>query len=411
MRAIALGLVLCVSAACAPLRPSPPVGDARSLPPETSGRAATPFPLYQARVVRTFGGEGKTAVATLPQVTSVQVGVEGRIYVLSTAARVVKVFDTTGTFLFKFGETGDGPDRLNTPVSIALTDSTATVIDRRIRWGTLVREAGGSANVRGTPMIDGRTAPQPKAVIFTLDGHIIRSRDIPARPGDVGIAYMRDGARVTTRGVGSTDHSHPTYSALLVYHPGAAEPDVIERIYDNSASIEMNGEPGWMTTVLGNSGVWTVSGDSMVVFADGYAGELRWYSISRTGAKRFRRQSFGQKGRAPTDTELQRAIAPAARFRGMRTDNVYVPAAQVPSVSAIVIANDGSVWVGKPDHPWMLGPPPKSIVWTVIPRRGRPYCVELPPLHVVAALSRDRVLALTNAYGNTLLAEYKVLPQ
>lgn len=82
------------------------------------------------------------------RIGDIEVGADGRVYVLETQSREVRVFDADGHRLQTIGGPGQGPGEFGGPRSIGLLGDTLWVLDgQRLSWfgtdGTLVRETSG----------------------------------------------------------------------------------------------------------------------------------------------------------------------------------------------------------------------------------------------------------------------------
>jgi len=62
------------------------------------------------------------------ELTSMDVDNDGNIYILDGKEKKIKVFDSAGKFVKKFGEEGQGPGELNLPVSLQVTLAREIVI-------------------------------------------------------------------------------------------------------------------------------------------------------------------------------------------------------------------------------------------------------------------------------------------
>ncbi len=66
-------------------------------------------------------GVGKFDEDRFGELTSMDVDNDGNIYILDGKEKKIKVFDSAGKFVKKFGEEGQGPGELNLPVSLQVT--------------------------------------------------------------------------------------------------------------------------------------------------------------------------------------------------------------------------------------------------------------------------------------------------
>jgi len=109
-------------------------------------------------------GEGKFDEDRFGELTSMDVDNDGNIYVLDGKEKKIKVFDSAGKFVKKFGEEGQGPGELNLPVSLQVTPAREIVIsdasNQKLMFfslgGKLLREMSTAIKARGLvlPLFD-----------------------------------------------------------------------------------------------------------------------------------------------------------------------------------------------------------------------------------------------------------------
>jgi hypothetical protein len=73
-------------------------------------------------------GEGEFDEDMFAELTSLDVDSDGNIYILDRKDKKVKIFDSAGKFVKKFGEEGQGPGEMYLPVSIQVTHNNEMVI-------------------------------------------------------------------------------------------------------------------------------------------------------------------------------------------------------------------------------------------------------------------------------------------
>jgi hypothetical protein len=109
-------------------------------------------------------GEGEFDEDMFAELTSLDVDSDGNIYILDRKDKKVKIFDSAGKFVKKFGEEGQGPGEMYVPVSIQLTHNDEVVIgdagNQRLAFfsleGEFLREmsTAAKATALALPMID-----------------------------------------------------------------------------------------------------------------------------------------------------------------------------------------------------------------------------------------------------------------
>jgi len=109
-------------------------------------------------------GEGEFDEDMFAELTSMDVDSDGNIYILDRKEKKVKIFDSAGKFVKKFGEEGQGPGEMYVPVSIQLTHNDEVVIgdagNQRLAFfsleGEFLREmsTAAKATALALPMID-----------------------------------------------------------------------------------------------------------------------------------------------------------------------------------------------------------------------------------------------------------------
>jgi len=109
-------------------------------------------------------GEGKFDEDRFGELTSMDVDNDGNIYVLDGKEKKIKVFDSAGKFVKKFGEEGQGPGELNLPVSLQVTPAREIVIgdasNQKLMFfsleGDFLREMSTAIKARGLvlPLFD-----------------------------------------------------------------------------------------------------------------------------------------------------------------------------------------------------------------------------------------------------------------
>jgi hypothetical protein len=109
-------------------------------------------------------GEGEFDEDMFAELTSLDVDSDGNIYILDRKDKKVKIFDSAGKFVKKFGEEGQGPGEMYVPVSLQVTRNNEIVIgdagNQRLAFfsleGEFLREmsTAAKATALALPMID-----------------------------------------------------------------------------------------------------------------------------------------------------------------------------------------------------------------------------------------------------------------
>ncbi len=110
-------------------------------------------------------GEGEFDEDMFAELTSLDVDSDGNIYILDRKDKKVKIFDSTGKFVKKFGQEGQGPGEFYLPLSLQVTYSNELVIgdaaNQRLMFfsleGELLREISAAAKKAlglALPLID-----------------------------------------------------------------------------------------------------------------------------------------------------------------------------------------------------------------------------------------------------------------
>jgi hypothetical protein len=110
-------------------------------------------------------GQGEFDEDMFAELTSLDVDGDGNIYILDRKEKKVKIFDSSGKFVKKFGEEGQGPGEMFVPVSIQITYNNELVIgdagNQRLMFfsleGELLREISAAAKKAlglALPLID-----------------------------------------------------------------------------------------------------------------------------------------------------------------------------------------------------------------------------------------------------------------
>ncbi len=129
-------------------------------------------------------GEGEFDEDMFAELTSLDVDGDGNIYILDRKDKKVKIFDSSGKFVKKFGEEGQGPGEMYLPVSIQVTPSNELVIgdaaNQRLMFfsldGEFQREMSTALKARALvlPLFDTQGNIIGQQVVVTEESQILR---------------------------------------------------------------------------------------------------------------------------------------------------------------------------------------------------------------------------------------------
>lgn len=129
-------------------------------------------------------GEGEFDEDMFAELTSLDVDGNGNIYILDRKDKKVKIFDSSGKFVKKFGKEGQGPGEMSLPVSIQVTPSNELVIgdaaNQRLMFfsldGEFQREMSTALKAQGLvlPLFDSQGDIIGQQVVVTEESQILR---------------------------------------------------------------------------------------------------------------------------------------------------------------------------------------------------------------------------------------------
>jgi len=115
-------------------------------------------------------GEGEFDEDMFAELTSLDVDSDGKIYILDRKDKKVKIFDSAGKFVKKFGRDGQGPGEMYMPVSLQVTHNNEIVI------GDATNQRLMFFSLEGEFQIEMSTALKAQGLVFPLfdsQGNII----------------------------------------------------------------------------------------------------------------------------------------------------------------------------------------------------------------------------------------------
>ncbi len=122
-------------------------------------------------------GVGKFDEDRFGELTSMDVDNDGNIYVLDGKEEKIKIFDSAGKFVKKFGEEGWGPGELNVPVSLQVTPAGEIVIGDAAKQEFIFFSLGGKFL---REMSTAMKAPGLVLPLFDSQGNIVGQQIVQA---------------------------------------------------------------------------------------------------------------------------------------------------------------------------------------------------------------------------------------
>jgi hypothetical protein len=344
-------------------------------------------------------------------IVDVKVGRDGRIYVLDAGDYAVKILDSTGAFVMRFGSRGRQNGEFMFPVELRLTDSTVDV-----------RESNRTST-------------------FTLNGKFVRGVPVDYRLGNLERSWpVRGGSILERRSF--VDWQMPATAAapfreiMFVGSAKNAREEPLFRIRQDTVfmrrATEKKGRP--IATRFGSGGAWALSGDSVLAYVNGYTGAITWYALDGARPRVSRSGYVGRRGDSVT---TQDSIVEAERlaalnpYREMMTlpggvtrsiavrDSVRPILYALPShwsvATRAMFSNDGALWTGI-NRQYRARVDDGSLLlfgdantWAVFPLNGDAFTVDIRPFVRVHAIRDEKVYgALMTDAGATQLVVYQL---
>jgi hypothetical protein len=148
---------------------------------------------------------------------------------------------------------------------------------------------------------------------------------------------------------------------------------------------------------VGDGGAWALSGDSLLATADGYSGDVRWYTLDARSATVVRRARLPAQSRSVSSSDVARAEARLKR-ESRRASGAAIEISEFPArwsvATRAVFGDDGNLWIAPPptDEPF--------VIWTIFPPGdGAPTAARLPRTFTLSSV-RDGYL-----YGYSLSSD------
>jgi hypothetical protein len=310
---------------------------------------------------------------TIGRVADLAFGPGESIYVLDVLSQSLVVYGLDGRYQRRLGRSGEGPGEFLYPTKLMLSPEHVAVADpaqqrivrfrhngQHVETVRLEREAAGYDVV--VPLRGGTTLLAKSS--STSIGHELM-RLIEAPPGVV----RREGPRAR----------QSSWQSIAVRHDNSGRLDTL-KWYDHGfvTTIGPRGV-GHVPRYWGAGAVWTTAGDSLVVIADAFTGDVQVFKSGIAGLTLVR------SGRIPIDPRRLaesdwRAVEAAhlATSNGTRANYVFGPSYQA-QIGSVVVSDDGTIWVRRIDfRPSEATPRITKPIYLVIPQNGPQQVVQLP---------------------------------
>ena len=337
----------------------------------------------------------------ISRIAGLAVDKAGVIYVLDGIDRNIKVFDARGTLSTTFARPGRGPGELQNPISLRLHNDTLVVRDMVNGFVTFTRD-GKHVSTRQANSVPG-TESTP------LRHSLILHSEVPTP------AAMRASDQRTGR----------FHRQVYILHPSRKMDTIASIPLDFVTYTPFGGNPSRRLGGFGHGGAAGVSGDSVVVVADGIRGTVTWYDITPSGARVKRTEKLPVIAHQVTREDIRRQevrltpqVSATWSFDGnvARARSTARPANVQPGriekapamwsvASQIFVSPEGTVWLGAPRLVTTYGARNNRVVvnkksvenntWYVFPPRGAPYVLQLSPTLSLGAVNGNRAYAVS----------------
>ena len=340
---------------------------------------------YPPRAVEPVIEIGKGRNDVYAGMTDMAVSADGKMYILEGRQCTVKVIDQTGKQVKAFGGVGSGKGQCAVPGAIDIVDSVVIVTDSP-RNGAPTRRVKFDLNGKA------------------LDVETISSAEMASRP-----KFTRGGTKLFSRSAGGG------VTVYAVRENGQA--DSLFRFMFDGATIKRGETVARGPSGFGISGAWAIHGDSVVAFADGFTGIIKWFLVGPDGAKVVRTAEMKLKPDTVTPDDLVAQAERMGRLSRPMPGGQPTPSGPMTITDAqpywslastAFFASDGSLWVGNPRRSMYTTRVYGELlngraVYTVFPPTGEPYSVNLPVAFTPYAIIGDIVYGWsTNAMMGTL---------
>ncbi len=121
-------------------------------------------------------GEGESEEEMFSEITSVAVDYDSNVYILDRKEKTVKIFDSAGKFVKKFGKQGQGPGEMNMPIFIQITPDNELVVEDALNRKLMFFSSGGEF----LKSISTAKAAGLAAILIDSKGNLIGQAVVPA---------------------------------------------------------------------------------------------------------------------------------------------------------------------------------------------------------------------------------------
>jgi len=285
-------------------------------------------------------GSGKSE---LKRPAGVEIGPNGRVYVVDAGNRRVSVFTRAGTFLFSFDETEEG--KFRAPVNVAINENEVWVTDRRIQ-AISIYDLRGEFLRTFQPQDEPEFAWGPLAITFD-ESAALRATDVGQTEQHRIVFFTEEGSRTVT--VGRTAQVSTTLdSPSEFFFPSgiATGPKGVVYVADsNNRRIQVFGSSGEFVRIIDSSGIprGLAVDDNQLFAVDALAHVVDIYDLQGKRLAQFGSNGFGPgQFSYPADVDLD------ARGRIFVTDRennqVQVWGWPVAAPPAIVTPSSPAGW-------------------------------------------------------------------
>ncbi|MFO7894776.1 MAG: 6-bladed beta-propeller [Longimicrobiales bacterium] len=266
------------------------------------------------------------------QIAGIDVGEDGRVYVIDQQAREVRVFDPAGEFVATIGQAGSGPGELGQaagPVFVAPGD-TVVVPDVTQQRITLYTAAGELAGSRQLPMTGGVAIKWMKMPADEL----VQQAMVMAFPGQEDVEPM---------------------NLLIRREPTGEVIDTLLRMPIGESVSFAGNTPN--ITLFESEPMWTLGPDGHLITGINSEYSLNIYSTDGTLTRIVRKPFEPRRITDSDEAEFRRIVEGLWRDQGMPPEALTMMsqalnfAASYPAYANILGGPDGSLWVQRIQTP------------------------------------------------------------
>ena len=263
-------------------------------------------------------------------IARVKVDADGILWALDNRALLVHKIRLDGTVL-SFGGSGSGPGEFIAPVAISV-DSVVRVYDG-VQQRVSLFDRDGQHLV--TTRLEGPTGFMAHVIVQLPNQQAVASRGgryAPGRPG------------------------HDPRELLVWWRLSEpAKPDTLSAYHSGAGAWRTSRDAyGITSTPFGAGGAWAVSGDSILVVADGYEGSIEWFRISPSGERpsSFAIQTISEVSREITKADQGQFIDKAVREEeGIPRGAAWTFPPRWSVASALLLDESHGAWVRHAEEP------------------------------------------------------------